>query len=676
MSDFTGKTVLVTGSSRGIGLAIAKAFDAAGANLILHARSEIQAETLAEFQHDVQVLQFDIADATATEASLKALYKQENFQGIDILLAMGLTPEDFAQVVNVNLNGTFNVTQPVFKKMIRQKHGVIINLSSVVGLMGNMGQTNYAASKAGIIGLTKSLAKEGARRHIRVNAIAPGMIVSDMTAALPEATQAEILKNIPLARFGQVDEVAQTALFLAENDYITGQTITVDAVYIYKPRYSKYRKERRVRQVNRERSKYYDTSSSDRTWRSNAIRIGIKPITKFDASETGITVAGQVDGFDPALRVGKRDAHQALENAGLKADADADVPTTVADPTRFESIPNMVSGNVSLRFGAKGINSTIVTACASATNAIGEAFWRIQSGEGSGILVIESLEHAQARGAHILAELVGYGASSDAYHMTSPSPDGEGAARAMRDALNDANLDANQISYINAHGTATGANDSGEAHAIATVFGENTVPVSSTKGMTGHLLGAAGAIEALISVGALTRGELPVNVGVDEQDDDTKVVNLVDVNTKHQAPEYVLSANYDIEEIRQLIADLENSSLREFEVTDGDFNLHLSKNEAASIINPVATTQNAPQAPAAPVDAPHALAQPETAGVEIVAPMVGTVYLQPKPEAPMFKQVGDKVTVGETVAVIEAMKLMTEIHSEVSGTISEILVEK
>jgi len=238
MSDFTGKTVLVTGSSRGIGLAIAKAFDAAGANLILHARSEIQAETLAEFQHDVQVLQFDIADATATEASLKALYKQENFQGIDILvnnagitkdqLAMGLTPEDFAQVVNVNLNGTFNVTQPVFKKMIRQKHGVIINLSSVVGLMGNMGQTNYAASKAGIIGLTKSLAKEGARRHIRVNAIAPGMIVSDMTAALSEATQAEILKNIPLARFGQVDEIAQTALFLAENDYITGQTITVD----------------------------------------------------------------------------------------------------------------------------------------------------------------------------------------------------------------------------------------------------------------------------------------------------------------------------------------------------------------------------------------------------------------------------------------------------------------
>lgn len=372
--------------------------------------------------------------------------------------------------------------------------------------------------------------------------------------------------------------------------------------------------------------------------------IGIKPITKFDASETGITVAGQVDGFDPAQRVGKRNARkldlfsqyaidaadQALENAGLKAPEGSENPTTVKDPNRFgvilgngigglttiqeqvikmhdkgpqrvsplfvpESIPNMVAGNVSLRFGAKGVNYTIVTACASATNAIGEAFWRVQSGkadvmltggseatvneigiagfaaltalstetdpkkaskpfdknrhgfvlgEGSGILVIESLEHAQARGAHILAELVGYGSSSDAYHMTSPSPDGEGAARAIKDALQDADLQPQQISYINAHGTATGANDSGEAHAIATVFGENTVAVSSTKGMTGHLLGAAGAIEALVSVGSLVRGVLPVNVGIDEPDEDTKVVNLVSAATKNQAPEYVMSANY------------------------------------------------------------------------------------------------------------------------------------
>ena len=228
MTDFTNQTVLVTGSSRGIGLAIAKAFDAAGAQLILHARSEIKPEVLAEFKQKPQTLQFDIADAEAAEASIKALYKQEGFEGIDVLvnnagitkdqLAMAMAPADFANVVNVNLNGTFNVTQPIFKKMIRQKHGAIIN----------MGQINYAASKAGIIGFTKSLAKEGARRGIRVNAIAPGMIVSDMTAVLPEETQAEILKNIPLSRFGEASEVADVALFLASNTYITGQTLTVD----------------------------------------------------------------------------------------------------------------------------------------------------------------------------------------------------------------------------------------------------------------------------------------------------------------------------------------------------------------------------------------------------------------------------------------------------------------
>jgi len=238
MMDFTNQTVLVTGSSRGIGLAIAQAFDAAGAKLILHARSEIKPEIIALFKQEPQVLQFDIADAEAAEASLKALYKQDDFDGIDVLvnnagitkdqLAMALAPADFAAVVNVNLNGTFNVTQPVFKKMIRQKHGAIINLSSVVGQMGNMGQSNYAASKAGIIGLTKSLAKEGARRNIRVNAVAPGMIVSDMTSVLPEATQTEILKNIPLSRFGSAEEVADAGLFLAENSYITGQTLTVD----------------------------------------------------------------------------------------------------------------------------------------------------------------------------------------------------------------------------------------------------------------------------------------------------------------------------------------------------------------------------------------------------------------------------------------------------------------
>ncbi|MBS9338598.1 beta-ketoacyl-ACP reductase [Fructobacillus sp. M2-14] len=236
--DFSGKTVLVTGSSRGIGLAIAHAFDNAGANIILHGRSPLKEEVISSFNKTPKTLQFDIADGEAAEEALKALYKEEAFEGIDILvnnagitkdqLAMGMKLEDFAAVVNTNLNGTFNVTQPIFKKMIRQKHGVIINMASVVGQMGNAGQVNYSASKAGVIGMTKSLAKEGAKRNIRVNAIAPGMIVSDMTDALSDKAKEMILNEIPLSRFGTVENVADVALFLAGNDYMTGQTITVD----------------------------------------------------------------------------------------------------------------------------------------------------------------------------------------------------------------------------------------------------------------------------------------------------------------------------------------------------------------------------------------------------------------------------------------------------------------
>jgi len=365
-------------------------------------------------------------------------------------------------------------------------------------------------------------------------------------------------------------------------------------------------------------------------------QVGIAPITKFDATETGVTVAGEVKNFDPAARVGKRESRkmdlfsqyavhatgEALENAGL-ADG-VDNPdrfgvimgngigglTTIEEqvikmhdkgPQRVSpmfvpnAIPNMVSGNVSMRYGAKGINYTLSTACASATNAIGEAFWRIQSGkydvmvtggseatvnemgisgfaaltalstepnpleaskpfdvnrhgfvmgEGSGILVLESLEHAQARGAEIIAEVVGYGANSDAYHLTSPTPDGSGPAGSVKLALQDAGIQASDIDYVNAHGTATGANDAAESKAMELVFGKNGVLVSSTKGMTGHLLGAAGAIEAIAAIGALVREQLPVNVGVTEQDPQTAGVTLVNDDNKFVAPNYVLSANY------------------------------------------------------------------------------------------------------------------------------------
>ncbi|WP_123055075.1 beta-ketoacyl-ACP synthase II [Clostridium sp. JN-1] len=237
-------------------------------------------------------------------------------------------------------------------------------------------------------------------------------------------------------------------------------------------------------------------------------------------------------------------------------------------------IGNMAAGNIAIRFGAKGPCTNIVTACATGTNCIGEAFRMIKDdladvmisggteasitplsiagftsltalskstdplrasipfdkerngfimGEGSGILILESLEHAKKRGAKIYAEVVGYGSTCDAYHITSPSPDGEGAARAMQIAIEGAGIQASEVSYINAHGTGTQVNDKFETVAIKKVFGEEEakkIPISSTKSMVGHLLGAAGAIEGVISVKALTDGFIPPTIGYKVPDED------------------------------------------------------------------------------------------------------------------------------------------------------------
>ncbi len=139
-----------------------------------------------------------------------------------------MSTDDFATVIDTNLTGTFNVIKACLRPLYKQRSGVFINLASVIGLTGNIGQANYAASKAGIIGLTKSVAKEAAMRGIRCNAIAPGMIDTAMTAQLGDKVKDGILAQIPLKRFGQVEEVAHAALFLAENDYVTGQTVTID----------------------------------------------------------------------------------------------------------------------------------------------------------------------------------------------------------------------------------------------------------------------------------------------------------------------------------------------------------------------------------------------------------------------------------------------------------------
>lgn len=236
-------------------------------------------------------------------------------------------------------------------------------------------------------------------------------------------------------------------------------------------------------------------------------------------------------------------------------------------------IPDMAAGHVSIVLGAKGINACTVTACASGANSIGDAFKVIQRGdadvmitggseapitdmalagfnsmkalsfnedpqtasrpfdkdrdgfvmgEGCGILVLEELEHAVARGARIYAEIVGYGATGDAYHMTTPAPDGEGGARAMQLALQDATLRPEEVDYINAHGTSTPYNDKYETAAIKTVFGPHAskLAISSTKSMTGHLLGAAGAIEAIFSAKAITEGALPPTINYQTPDEE------------------------------------------------------------------------------------------------------------------------------------------------------------
>lgn len=233
------KVAVITGGSRGIGRAIALKFAAAGYQLVLNARSALDAE-LVQAIEDLGVsylfVQGDITAADTADRLVKATF--ERYGRLDVLvnnagitrdkLVMAMSVEDFQAVVDVNLVGTFRVTQVAFKKMLRQRSGCIINLSSVIGQHGNMGQANYAASKAGVIGFTQSVAKEGAMRNVRCNAIAPGMIETEMTAVLKPSVKEAIMTQIPLQRFGQPEEVASAALFLAENDYLTGQVLTVD----------------------------------------------------------------------------------------------------------------------------------------------------------------------------------------------------------------------------------------------------------------------------------------------------------------------------------------------------------------------------------------------------------------------------------------------------------------
>lgn len=363
-------------------------------------------------------------------------------------------------------------------------------------------------------------------------------------------------------------------------------------------------------------------------------KIGIKPITKFDASEIPVFNAGEIQDFPFDKYFVKKDrnrmddyslyaiyaAMEALENSAL------DMAKTIRDRVGVivssgigglqeledqiirmhdrgmkrikpmfipKALSNMGAGNIALKIGAQGVCKSITTACASANDAIGEAFREIKygfhdvilaggseasitqigiggfnaltalsttedparsaipfdkdrngfvMGEGAGVLVLESLEHAQKRGAAILAEVVGYGSNCDAYHMTTPRPDGSGAAKAMKLAIQEAGIEPEQVGYVNAHGTSTQANEKGESQAIVAVLGKD-VPVSSTKSFTGHLLGAAGAVEAIATLEAIRHSYLPMTAGTKEVSEDIEA-DVIMGEGREVAVDYAISNTF------------------------------------------------------------------------------------------------------------------------------------
>jgi 3-oxoacyl-[acyl-carrier protein] reductase len=239
----SGKVALVTGSARGIGRSIAEAFSAEGAIVVVNdvGNDAGARETLAAIAGsggNGTVEMFDVSDAAQVDAGVKNILAVHG--RIDVLvnnagitrdnLLLRMSEEEFDAVLRVNLKGTYLLTKTVTRHMMKQRSGKVVNISSVVGMMGNAGQSNYAAAKAGIIGFTKAAARELAPRNITVNAIAPGFIRTAMTAGLPEAVQKTFLAQIPLGRFAEPQEVAELALFLASDasSYITGQVIGIN----------------------------------------------------------------------------------------------------------------------------------------------------------------------------------------------------------------------------------------------------------------------------------------------------------------------------------------------------------------------------------------------------------------------------------------------------------------
>ena len=240
--DFNGKVALVTGATRGLGRAIADKLAAGGASLIITATSNAIESVATEIKEKYNVEVASFYGDISQEETVKALFKliEEKFGKLDICvnnagitkdgLSMRMSADDFDRVLTVNLRSTFLVSKEASMMMMRARYGKIVNMSSIVGIQGNVGQANYAASKAGIIGLTKSMALELAKRNVTVNAVAPGFIDTDMTRAVADKARDEFMSKIPMARAGVPEEIADAVAFLASDAsrYITGQVLVVD----------------------------------------------------------------------------------------------------------------------------------------------------------------------------------------------------------------------------------------------------------------------------------------------------------------------------------------------------------------------------------------------------------------------------------------------------------------
>jgi 3-oxoacyl-[acyl-carrier-protein] synthase II len=315
---------------------------------------------------------------------------------------------------------------------------------------------------------------------------------------------------------------------------------------------------------------------------TEAVNMSGFKVTPENSENIGVYIGSGIGGFDVIER-----EHTALMEGGPRKISPFFIPAAIV---------NLAAGQVSIRFGARGPNMASATACATGAHAIGDSFRIIQRGEadimiaggaeaaitpmsvggfaamralstrnddptrasrpwdkdrdgfvvgeGAGVLILEELEHAKARGARIVAEIIGYGMSGDAYHITSPAPEHEGAFRVMRNAIRDAKLTPNDIGYVNAHGTSTPLGDGLEAAAVRNLFGDYRVPVSSTKSMTGHLLGGAGGLEAGITILALRDQILPPTINLENQDEDTIGMDFVPNQARSASLEYALSNSF------------------------------------------------------------------------------------------------------------------------------------